>query len=363
MKRHHLFFLLLTIIGALTFGSNAFAGGLGFNAQTGTLSYYSSDATDTSLANTIEVGPSETAGFQTWVKITYDWWNTGPVYWDQGVYDHCFVENGFHLPGDAGLGPDVQGRRHHLGEAGRHRSHPARGRRRKRHDHRWRRARRDLGRLQVRPRRPVLRLQRHAERRGRRRHAHGGDTTPVFGKAADVLHGGPGDDKLEGGQGADQLWGDAGKDTAWYAWRNNPITASLDDTANDGEAGENDYIHTDIEAIQGGLGKDTLCGGNTDDTLKGGPGDDTLNGYGGSDYLYGEEGVRSPPARGSARTTSTAGTTRPTPAAPSTPPRTPSGGTRSTSASTATRTTARPARATTSPTTSRASSAAATTTR
>ena len=32
-------------------------------------------------------------------------------------------------------------------------------------------------------------------------------------------------------------------------------------TANDGQAGENDFIHDDVEGVQGGSGKDTLYGG------------------------------------------------------------------------------------------------------
>jgi Ca2+-binding RTX toxin-like protein len=291
VKRHHLFFLLLTIIGALTFGTNAFAGGLDFEAQTGTLSYYSNDVSDTSLVNTIEVGPSETAGFHTWVKITYDWWNTGPVYWTQGVYDHCFVEGSFvacpatnvwvrTLKGDDTISVKPGITVPVLLEGGGGSDTITGG---GEHDEIWGACKVDLANQ-------CYGFSDTLNGGGGDDTLIGGDSTPVFGKAADVLHGGPGDDKLEGGQGADQLWGDAGKDTAWYAPRGNPITASLDNAANDGEAGENDYIHTDIEAIQGGLGKDTLNGGNTDDTLKGGPGDDTLNGYGGADYLYGEEG-------------------------------------------------------------------------
>jgi Ca2+-binding RTX toxin-like protein len=77
--------------------------------------------------------------------------------------------------------------------------------------------------------------------------------------------------------------------------------------ANDGEVGEKDNIHPDIENIIGGAGNDridaslapgkhvlmgmagndTLIGGAAKDTLYGGPGNDTLIGGGGDDYLIG----------------------------------------------------------------------------
>ncbi len=80
--------------------------------------------------------------------------------------------------------------------------------------------------------------------------------------------------------------------------------------ANDGESGEKDNIHADIENIIGGAGNDTidaslaplkhvlmgmagndtLIGGVDKDTLYGGPGDDTLIGGGGNDYLIGGDG-------------------------------------------------------------------------
>jgi hypothetical protein len=54
------------------------------------------------------------------------------------------------------------------------------------------------------------------------------------------------------------------------------IVASLDATANDGQAGENDFIADDVEGVQGGSGKDTLYAGFLKSSiLKGGPNDDT----------------------------------------------------------------------------------------
>ena len=290
MKRRHLFFLLLTIIGALTFGSNAFAAGITLTPG-GVLEYWADDVNDTSLANTIVVKKAETAGFQSWVKIQYDYWITGPVYGDASLTNNCILEiNYWACPatavwirtfkGDDSISVDPGINVKMLLEGGGGSDTITGG---DEHDEIW-------AACKFEPADQCYGFSDTLNGGGGDDTIYGGNTTPVFGKAADVLHGGPGDDTLEGAQGADQLWGDAGKDTAWYGWRANPITASLDDTANDGEAGEGDYIHSDIEAIQGGVGKDSLSGGNTDDTLKGGPGDDTLNGYGGNDYLYGEEG-------------------------------------------------------------------------
>jgi Ca2+-binding RTX toxin-like protein len=107
---------------------------------------------------------------------------------------------------------------------------------------------------------------------------HGGDTTPVFGLAADILHGGNGDDTLDGGLGPDQLYGELGNDTGDYSARTEPIVASLNDLGDDGSItgfGEHDNIHNDIEIIVGGSNNDTLVGNGVANKLYGGAGDDT----------------------------------------------------------------------------------------
>ena len=108
------------------------------------------------------------------------------------------------------------------------------------------------------------------------------------GDANDTLTGGDGDDTLDGENGADSLWGENGLDTATYAARSAAVTVTLDDTANDGVAGENDNVFT--ENILGGSGNDTLTGNgapnpayttggpNPNNVLNGGPGDDVLDG-------------------------------------------------------------------------------------
>jgi Ca2+-binding RTX toxin-like protein len=98
-------------------------------------------------------------------------------------------------------------------------------------------------------------------------------------------------------------------DTISYAARRNPVHASLDGRANDGEAGEHDSIVAAGEIIGGsgddvlvgsstrpttliaGNGNDTLRGGDRGDLLRGGPGTDRLFGGAGDDQLAGGPGV------------------------------------------------------------------------
>jgi Ca2+-binding RTX toxin-like protein len=122
---------------------------------------------------------------------------------------------------------------------------------------------------------------------------HGGEGDDVLHGAAsyDYLYGEAGNDLLDGGLGYDQLYGGDGQDLADYSSRTVPIVASMDGTANDGQAGENDLIASDVEGVQGGSGNDTLYANFLNGSiLKGGPGNDTLIGYAGNDQLMGEGG-------------------------------------------------------------------------
>ena len=98
-------------------------------------------------------------------------------------------------------------------------------------------------------------------------------------------------------------------DTISYAARTNSVHASLDDHANDGEAGEDDNIvaageiiggsgddvlvgsSTRATTLIGGKGDDTLRGGDRGDLLRGGTGNDRLFGGAGDDQLVGGPGV------------------------------------------------------------------------
>jgi Ca2+-binding RTX toxin-like protein len=137
------------------------------------------------------------------------------------------------------------------------------------------------------------------------------------GPLTDSIDGGPGDDQIDGWQGSDALVGGIGDDTfsldecsgspctpttgsdtvnggdgvdsASYN-RDTGVTVTLDGNANDGAAGENDNVGTDIENLAGSREADVLTGSDQPNVIDGGGGDggdagDTLNGLGGSDTL------------------------------------------------------------------------------
>ena len=128
----------------------------------------------------------------------------------------------------------------------------------------------------------------------------GGDDTLHGGADGDQLHGETGGlfvsgfDTLDGGTGADTIVGD-NNDIADYSTRTNPVQLSLDDVANDGEAGESDNIASTVGRLQGGSGGDTISGNDPQfglgNILYGGGGADTLDGLGGRDLLYGQTGA------------------------------------------------------------------------
>jgi Ca2+-binding RTX toxin-like protein len=90
-----------------------------------------------------------------------------------------------------------------------------------------------------------------------------------------ALDGGGGSDRLDGGGGADELvGGDGVLDFARYNTRWADVKVTLDDVANDGQSGEGDQVHSDVEAVLGGHGNDTLVGnGLVTNFLYGGPGE------------------------------------------------------------------------------------------
>jgi Ca2+-binding RTX toxin-like protein len=110
----------------------------------------------------------------------------------------------------------------------------------------------------------------------------------------DSMDGGPGDDLLRPGAGPaggfsdnDFLRGGDGRDTVRFERRTEPVRASSDGVANDGQAGEADNVQVDVEQIVGGAGADTLVGGPGDDRIDGAGGDDFIDGLGGNDSLEG----------------------------------------------------------------------------
>ncbi len=133
---------------------------------------------------------------------------------------------------------------------------------------------------------------------------YGNDPDALYGQGprvepqgANVLDGGGGNDLLDGGFGPDTYQGGAGFDAVSYEGRADAVEASLDGSANDGSAfdentrsNQTDQILGDIEDLIGGDGNDVLKGDGSDNVLLGGPGDDLLQGHGGDDDLGGEGG-------------------------------------------------------------------------
>jgi Ca2+-binding RTX toxin-like protein len=147
------------------------------------------------------------------------------------------------------------------------------------------------------------------------------------GEANDGLVGGPGSDTLRGGEdddtlheegdltGTDDLGGGAGRDRAYFTFRSARVVVDLDNVADDGGAGENDNVRTDVEdlwgtelddvlvgsgkpnAFYGHGGNDTLNTGGGEDQLHGGAGNDILTGGSGHDQMYGSDGSDSLRAR------------------------------------------------------------------
>src|SRR5438270_14102203 len=97
---------------------------------------------------------------------------------------------------------------------------------------------------------------------------HGGIDSLDGGRGGDLLDGGIGSDSLFGGQGGDTLVGtDLGADTLAggpgvdlldYSTRTLGLNITLDNIANDGQAGEGDNVMNDVETIHGGLGNDMI---------------------------------------------------------------------------------------------------------
>ncbi|MFQ5426054.1 MAG: calcium-binding protein, partial [Gaiellales bacterium] len=106
-----------------------------------------------------------------------------------------------------------------------------------------------------------------------------------------ILNGGAGDDTLDGALGADSIVGGPGVDTVEYVLRTEDLDVSLDDVADDGEAGEGDNVGSDVENVSAGAGDDVLLGSAAANLLVGGPGDDLLDGGLGADVISGGIGV------------------------------------------------------------------------
>lgn len=113
------------------------------------------------------------------------------------------------------------------------------------------------------------------------------------GAGADSLVGGVGNDVLIGGAGNDTFAGGAGVDLADF------VAAGLDVNVNLSTSrvtGDGTDLIFDVENILSGEGNDTLLGNDSGNEFKAGSGDDSLNGGAGKDTLcgcaYGKDGGR-----------------------------------------------------------------------
>ena len=114
------------------------------------------------------------------------------------------------------------------------------------------------------------------------------------GPAADSLTGGPGSDTLVGDGGADTLTGGPGTDTVVFthftpdpSHDNGAISVTLDGQRNDGSAGQDAQVGSDVENASIGFasttGSDDVLIGNDGPNVLVGPG--TVRGLGGNDIL------------------------------------------------------------------------------
>jgi Ca2+-binding RTX toxin-like protein len=136
----------------------------------------------------------------------------------------------------------------------------------------------------------------------------GGDDLLIGSNAANTIDGGQGDDLMFGlggddqfvsffaniNTGADSMFGGAGTDTVSYADRfEQGVIVRLDDLAFDGEVGEGDNVHSDIENIIGSDSSDVLTGSSANNAISAGEGNDLIDGGPGADTVNGGDGVDS----------------------------------------------------------------------
>ena len=285
MKRRHLFFLVLVLVGALAFGANAALASIDFNPQTGEMSY-STEGVNVDKGDVVTVRQAESVGFTSWIKIVYKDFQFGQPYASPNVAKYCFHEDyvlwacpAKKVSVRTGKGNDQITVAYDVkiptvleGGPGMDIIYGGGG-----PDEIWGGCKTD----------PTCDSSPNSLHGGEGDDSlHGADSASY-----DYLAGDAGNDLLDGGLGHDNLYGGDGIDLADYSKRTAPIVASLDGTANDGQPGENDFIAGDVEGVQGGSGNDTLYGGFLSSSiLKGGDGDDTLIGYAGADLLMGEGG-------------------------------------------------------------------------
>jgi hypothetical protein len=102
----------------------------------------------------------------------------------------------------------------------------------------------------------------------------------------DTLRGEADGDFFNGRGGPDDIGGGPGFDGVRFTGLG-PVTVSLDDVANDGQAGgtEGANVRADVEDVSGSSGPDVITGSAGANELRGGDGDDRITGGGGADFF------------------------------------------------------------------------------
>ena len=112
------------------------------------------------------------------------------------------------------------------------------------------------------------------------------------GRLNDTIDGGDDTDRIDGAGGPDDLRGGAGFDELRYDLafpaRAAGVHVTIDDLADDGEPGEQDNAHTDIEDLTGTDQNDVLIGSDASNVIVGLGGDDQITGGGNFDVLFGD---------------------------------------------------------------------------
>jgi Ca2+-binding RTX toxin-like protein len=114
-----------------------------------------------------------------------------------------------------------------------------------------------------------------------------GNDTYNGGGGGDTFLDGPGNDTYAGGTDDDPF---QSTDVMDFSKGQPGVTVTLDAVANDGPAGQANNVGSDIEAVVGTPGDDTITGGPSPDDFEGEGGNDVLAGNGGNDALAGGPG-------------------------------------------------------------------------
>ena len=117
-----------------------------------------------------------------------------------------------------------------------------------------------------------------------------GDDYLDDGSGDDLVSGGPNNDSFTVGTGRDDISGGDGQDTADFSARTGAVTITPNDQADDGEAGEGDNVHSDVESVTGGSGNDRIVAGPNASYLYGRGGNDSITGGPGEQRIEGNEG-------------------------------------------------------------------------